>query len=130
MGRLSADYEAQGERLFWLAVSPAIWMAHLLVTYATVAIWCAKVVDRAGSLGGARALIVAYTVLALAGVAATGRRGFRRRREFGTAAAPHDFDSPEGRQRFLGFAVLLLSGLSAVGILYVALPALFFGSCR
>lgn len=117
------------ETLWLLTLSPSVWALHFLLSYATAAIWCARVVERGGSLGGARWAIAGYTVLALAAIAVTGWRGWLRHRH-GTAAVPHDFDSPADRHRFLGFATLLLSGLSAVAVLYVALAAVFIGSCR
>ena len=36
----------------------------------------------------------------------------------GNATLPHDDDTPEDRHRFLGFAALLLSALSAVAVIY------------
>lgn len=117
------------ESLWWLALGPGIFMLHFLISYGTVAIWCAKVAGREAQLGGARIAVILYTVVALAGIAASALRAYRRH-TYGTATAPHDFDTPEDRRRFLGFASLLLSGLSAVGVVYVALPFLFIGSCR
>jgi hypothetical protein len=117
------------ESLWWLIVSPGIWALHFLASYVTVAIWCEKAVSRQGPLDGARTAVIVYTVVALGGVAATAWRAFRRHR-FGQSSVPHDFDTPGDRHRFLGFASLLLSGLSAVAIAYVALPLLYLGSCR
>ena len=117
------------ERLRRIAVAPAIWFAHFLACYGTAAVWCAKVAGRAGALGGARSAIAAYTVLALLGIGIVGVRGWRRHR-YGTATLPHDFDTPEDRHRALGFATVLLSGLSAVATIYVALAAVFIGTCR
>lgn len=117
------------ETLWILTVSPTIWAAHFLLCYLTAAIWCAKVAGRDGPLGPVRWIVAAYTLAALAGIGLTAWRGFRRHR-FGTAAAPHDFDTPADRHRFLGFATLLLSGLSAVAVIYVGLVAVFIGSCR
>lgn len=124
----SGDTSESNQTLWMLAASPTIWAVHFLACYLTGAIWCAKVAAPAGPLGGVRWAIVAYTVAALAGIAVTGWIGFRRH-EHGTAARPHDFDTPEDRHRFLGFATLLLSGLSAVAVLYVAAVALFFETC-
>lgn len=115
------------QSLWLLAVSPGIWTAHLLASYLTAAIWCAKAGRDAG-LGGVRIAIAGFTVAALAGILFTGWRGFRRHR-LGSATVPHDFDTAADRHRFLGFATVLLSGLSVVAVLYVALPAIFFGSC-
>jgi hypothetical protein len=92
-------------------------------------------------------------MVALAGIAVTGWEGFRRHRysppslaagpstllgaspstllgASGTEATTHDLDTPGDRHRFLGFATVLLSGLSAVGVLYAALAATYFDTCR
>lgn len=117
------------ESLWWLIISPTTWALHFLVSYATAAVWCAKVAGRTGSLEGARWAIAIYTVLALGIVVFMFRHGFRRH-TFGTATVPHDFDTPGDRHRFLGLATVLLSGLSAVGIVYEALVLFFFETCR
>jgi hypothetical protein len=123
------DLPEKKESLWLLTVSPAIWLAHFLLSYLTAAIWCAKVAGPGGSLGSVRVAIAVYTVLALAGIGLVGRLGHRRHR-FGGATTPHDFDSPEARHRFLGFATLLLSALGAIGTLYVALAAVFIRTCH
>lgn len=117
------------ESLWLLTISPTIWAVHFLACYITAAVWCAKVAGREGSLSEVRLAIAAYTAVALAGIALTGWHGWRRHRH-GTATVPHDFDTREDRHRFLGFATLLLSGLSVVGVLYAALVAVFFETCR
>lgn len=119
----------RNERLRDIAVGPVLWFAHFLACYGTVSVWCAKVVGRTGQLGGARLAIAAYTAVALAGIAAAGWRGWKRHRN-GPATPPHDDDSPADRHRALGYVTVLLSGLSAVATLYVALAAVFVGSCR
>jgi hypothetical protein len=129
--------------LWLLTIAPTLWAVHLLLCYVTAAIWCAKFVPAGGSLGGVRAAIAWYTVVALAGIAIVGWEGLRRHsfastlrlsedglRASGTEATTHDLDTPEDRHRFLGFATLLLSGLSAVAVLYAALAAMFFETCR
>lgn len=116
------------ESLWLLVASPAIWALHFLASYLTAAIWCAKVAGPVGSLGDARIYIAVYTVVALLGIGITSWRGFRKH-SFGSATVPHDFDTPEDRHRFLGFATILLSGLSAVATIYVALTAIFVESC-
>jgi hypothetical protein len=115
--------------LWLLTIAPTIWAAHLLLCYITAAIWCAKFIPPGGSLGSVRTAITWYSATALAGIAATGWEGFRRH-SYGTETTTHDLDSAEDRHRFLGFATLLLAGLSAVGVLYAALAATFFETCR
>ena len=46
------------------------------------------------------------------------------------AQPPHDADTPEDRECFLGLAILLLSGLSFIATLYTALVAVLAASCR
>jgi hypothetical protein len=115
------------QHLLLLAASPTIWAAHFLASYLTAAIWCAKA-GRLAGLDGVRWAIATFTVAALAGIVVVGLRGLRRHR-LGSATVPHDFDTPEDRHRFLGFATVLLSALSVVAVVYVALPAVFFGAC-
>ncbi|MEX0819575.1 MAG: transmembrane prediction [Pirellulaceae bacterium] len=111
-----------------LTVSPTIWALHFLLSYVTAAVWCAKDLGADGSLGGARTAIAVYTGIALIGIAITGWIGYRRH-TFGDGSLPHDADTPEDRHRFMGFAILLLSVLSAVATLFVASVAIFIGNC-
>jgi len=117
------------ESLWVLAASPTVWGAHFLLAYCTAAIWCAKAADPGQPLGPVRVAIGVYTVVALAVIALVGWRGWKRH-ALGRADAPHDVDTPEDRHRFLGFATALLSGLSAVAVVYQALAAVFIGTCR
>lgn len=114
----------------WLLVGgPLIWSAHFLASYITAAIWCAKAVSRDGSLTPVRFAILVYTVLAILGIGVMGWIGYRRH-SYGEGDTPHDEDTPEDRHRFLGFATLLLSGLSVVATIYVALAAVFLETCH
>jgi hypothetical protein len=115
--------------LWLLTIAPTIWAVHLLLCYITAAVWCAKFVAFGGPLEGIRSAIMWYTAAALAGIAIVGWEGFRRHR-YGTETTTHDLDSVEDRHRFVGFATLLLAGLSAVGVLYAALAAAYFETCR
>jgi hypothetical protein len=114
--------------LFLVTASPLMWAAHFLLCYATASIWCAKVMGLGGSLATVRAGIIVYTALALAGIGTTGWIGYRRH-SFGDAELPHDDDTPEDRHRFLGFATLLLSALSAVAVIYAAVVVVFIERC-
>ena len=115
--------------LWLMIVSPAIWAAHFMLCYLTAAIWCAKFAARDASLGPVRWAILGYTVVALIGIGINGRSGLRRHR-FGTESLPHDFDTPGDRHRFLGFATVLLSALSAVATVFAAFVVIFFEDCR
>lgn len=121
---------SEHDSLWTLTIAPAIWAAHLMLCYLTAAIWCAKFAGPGGGLlGGVRDAIGWYTALALTGIAIVGWRGFRGQWD-GTETTAQHLDSPESRHRFLSFATLLLSGLSAVATIYVALAGVFFETCR
>jgi hypothetical protein len=124
MSQVAEKYQS----LWLLIASPIIWAAHFLLSYITAAIWCEKAAGPGGSLAFALAAIGVYTLLALVGIGVTGWMGYRRH-SLGSADVPHDDDTPEDRHRFLGFATLLMSALSAVAVLYAALVILFFRRC-
>jgi hypothetical protein len=115
--------------LVMLAGAPAIWIFHFLLSYATAAIWCGRVAGPEGPLGGARTAISWYTCFALVAIALIGWSGYKRHgheRE----GLPDDSDTSGARHRFLGFATLLLAGLSGLATLYVATSAMFVHTCR
>lgn len=98
----------------WTVIGPpAVWAAHFLLSYATAAVWCAKLAGPEARLGPARAAIALYTAAALLALAFLARRAWARR----------ELD-------FLAFLVVVLSGLSALAVSFAALPALFFESSR
>lgn len=115
--------------LWRLIAGPILWAVHFVACYATVAVWCAKVVEVGAPLGFSRTLVLIYTAVALAGIALSGWRGLKHHR-YGTATLPHDADTPADRHRFLGFSTLLLAGLSFVATIYVASIVLFVETCR
>jgi hypothetical protein len=116
------------ESLWLLTVSPAIWSAHFLLSYLTAAIWCAKAPALSTGLADVRLAIAAYTAAALLGIGATAWVGWRRQEKIGFDTGPGD--TAEDRHQFLAFATLILSGLSAVATIYVALAPVFIGDCR
>jgi len=129
---MSRSKESPPERpryLALLAAPPAIWAAHFLVAYCTAAVWCEKVASPGGSLGAAGIAIWIFTALALVAIGTIGLLAWRRHRH-GDGEPPHDFDSAADRHRFLGFACLLLSGLSAAAVFYSALALRLVGSCQ
>ncbi|MEZ6132907.1 MAG: hypothetical protein R3C59_29915 [Planctomycetaceae bacterium] len=116
------------ESLWTLITSPLIWAGHLLLTYIVAAVWCEKLAGSGRSFDEVRWTIFGLTAVALAGIGVNAAGAYRRHR-FGNADLPHDEDTPEDRHRFLGFATLLLAGLSALATLFVAAVAVFFRSC-
>ena len=119
----------KNQSLWLLTGSPVIWAGHFMLSYITASIWCAKLAGPDKSLWEVRVAILIYTALALAGIGFIGSIAYRKH-SHGHAALPHDADTPEDRHRFLGFATLLLSGLSGVAVIYAALVVVFIGSCH
>lgn len=124
-----ATPDVPGDSLLDMIVSPTIWVAHFLLCYVPAAVFCARA-EGSGDLGDVRIWIAAVTVLALAGISHSGGRAIRRGGFFDGETAPHDADTIVDRRRFLAYATLLLSGLSFVATVFVALPALFVETCR
>lgn len=112
-----------------LFLGPTIWAAHFVASYATASIWCARYAGASGSLGPVRLAVGIYTLVALVAIAGVGLNGYRRHRH-GGSTIPHDEDTPVDRHRFLGFSTMLLAGLSAIAVLYVAGAALFVATCK
>jgi hypothetical protein len=81
------------------------------------------------SLPVVRAAIAILAALAMIAIAVIGWRGYRRHR-LGNARRPHDEGTPEDRHRFLGFATVLLCGVSLVAVAYTLLVPAFIGDCR
>lgn len=117
------------QSLWLLTASPTIWASHFMLSYITAAIWCAKTPGPNGSLTPVRIAIIVYTVVAVFGIAIIGRAGYRKHRH-GAAKLSNNADTPEDRHRFLGFATVLLSGLSAIAVVFAGLVTIFFGTCN
>jgi hypothetical protein len=126
--RAEAELPENAGTLWMLTTGPTVWAVHLMASYVTVAIWCAKT-SRFAPLGTSRTLVVAYTVVSLALIAFFGWRGLRQHR-WGSATLPHDAPSAADRHRFLGFSTLLLCGLSFIAVVYQGLTIVFIGTCR
>lgn len=123
-GRTSEQHES----LWTLIASPIIWAAHFLACYLTAAVWCAKFGNSQRSFQEVRLAIAAFTLMALVGIGINGLAGYQHHR-LGESQLPHAEDSEEDRYRFLGFATVLLAGLSGVATLFVAAAAVFVSSC-
>jgi hypothetical protein len=116
--------------LWELVVPPTIWALHFLTCYVMAAVYCAKRAPASGALGPVRLWIAGLTAVALGGILLAGWRGWHRWSHGEIAQPPHDADTIEDRTRFVGLAMLLLTGLSFVATVYSALPALVAATCR
>jgi hypothetical protein len=112
-----------------MILCPTVWSLHFLFCYILAAVFCAKAEGIHTGLDPVRLWIAGVTVVALILIAFAGLLAYR---QWGpdVAAPPHDADTIDDRRRFFGLATLLLAGLSFVGVLFVALPALMIGTCR
>lgn len=112
----------------WIMVAaPTVWAAHFLLCYWIAAVWCAKI---GGPLDEVRFWVLVLTAGALALVALLAWHAVRR--YDGQLLIQEDLtkDTEEERERFLGHATLLLCSLSALAIVFDAVPALVFDQCH
>ena len=116
------------ESLWTLFTAPVVWALHFLACYVGAAVFCAKQEMLDLDFSAVRVGIGLVTLLALALITLSGWLAWRQW-GFGADDPPHDDPSDHSRRLFQGFATLLLSGLSFVAVIYVALPALFLTEC-
>ncbi len=124
----SAQLPETGSHLLLMTAPPVIWMAHFLLSYVTGAVWCARFSTIGGTLGPVQTWVVGYTAVALGAIAVCAWGGYRRH-TLDAGTPPHDADTPGDRHRFLGFATLLLAGLSLVATIYSAIAVFTFETC-
>lgn len=121
------EFSQEKWALWRITLPPTIWAVHFVLSYGGAAVWCAK----EGEIHGvtfARISILGLMVVALAAIGWLARRSIRRWRPH--EKHPNDLSHPEGRHRFLGHAAFLLCIISAIGVVYVSMPALFMETCR
>ena len=119
----------QVESLWTLFTAPTIWAGHFLAAYVGAAVFCAKRDFLPFGFDGVRFFILAITMGALGGIVLAGALAWRQW-GFGTEDPPHDGWGPDDRNRFQGFATLLLCALSFVAVVFTAMPALFITECN
>jgi hypothetical protein len=117
------------ESLWTLFTAPVIWALHFLACYIAAAVHCAKPGSAPFSFETLRLTLFAITLAALAGILLSAVLAWRQW-EFGTDDPPHGEPTRQDRLRFQGFATLLLSGLSFVAVLFVAVPLVFIEACQ
>lgn len=120
-------YMTEAWKTLWpILFGPTIWALHFLVCYVFAAVFCAKTGDSA-DFSVVRLVVAVATAVAIAAIALVGFLGYRQWAIVSDVRQdqPTDVD----RRQLLGQAAILLCGLSAVAVVYVALPALFIASC-
>lgn len=116
------------ETLWTLFTAPVVWAVHFLFSYLGAAIFCAKQDHLAFGFGTLRLAVAIFTIAALTLIVISAWLAWRQW-GFGAHDPPHDDPTAHDRRLFQGFATLLLSGLSFVAVIYVALPLLFVSEC-
>ncbi|RUM95211.1 hypothetical protein EET67_24565 [Pseudaminobacter arsenicus] len=118
----------QIESLWTLFTAPVVWAVHFLASYLSAAVFCAKQEQLAFGFDMLRLAIATFTSVALAMIVLSAWLAWRQW-GFGAHDPPHDDPTGHDRRLFQGFATLLLSGLSFVAVIYVAMPLLFVTEC-
>ena len=118
----------QIETLWTLFTAPLIWAVHFLACYVAASIYCEKAAGLPFGFDTVRAGIATATAAALGLIVLSAWLGWRQW-GFGRHEPPHAGPTLDDRRRFQGFATLLLSGLSFVAVLLVAMPVLFIAEC-
>lgn len=121
------EFREEAESLWRITLAPTTWAMHFVLSYGAAAVVCAKAPALAGVL---RLGIGALTVLALALIGWLGWRAWRQWDVSNTGDHTNALGEAEDRHQFLGHAAVLLALISGLGVIYVALPALFIGDCR
>ncbi|WP_027136191.1 hypothetical protein [Geminicoccus roseus] len=114
--------------LWTLITPPTVWALHFLFCYVVAAIACAKF-GRAADLDGTR-IVIAVATVAAAGLIVVAAVTARHHWSIGSELPPYDEPTSQDRERFLGVSTFLVSCLSFVGVIFVAMPALFISDCR
>lgn len=122
-------FSEEQSSLWLIALGPAIWALHFIVSYSATAVVCAKLPNLAEQGWLLQTVIGGATCVALAGIAWIGWRSWRQWDYLDDRDYVHHQPVTEHRHEFLGHASFLLACLSFVGVLYVALPVLFIPGC-
>ena len=118
-----------GSNLWRVLAAPTLWAVHFLVCYVAVAVYCAKA-GRLADADPARLTVIAVTVVALLAIGLLARSTWRLWDYSVTDAdLTYEANTAEERHRFLAHMTLMLCVLSAVGVVYVAVPVFIFGGC-
>lgn len=117
------------ESLWTLFTAPIVWAVHFVVCYGAVAVYCAKASMLGFDFATMRMVLGGFTVVALGLIVFSAYLAWRQW-GFGSGDPPHDEATRQDRALFQGFATLLLSGLSFVAVVYVAIPLIFIAECQ
>lgn len=119
-----------GTDLWRIIAAPIVWALHFLFCYIYGAIYCEKL-GREAELGDVRIAVAIATLVALAAIGLSTRHLWGvRGRSLTEGDFEFDHNTPEERHRFLSHVGLMLCALSAVAVVYVAIPVFYLTTCR
>ncbi|WOI55266.1 hypothetical protein [Palleronia sp. LCG004] len=114
--------------MWQLIAGPIIWSVHFVLTYGGTAIFCAKL--EMGPLAlPLRGYVAGVTIAALVAIAITGWLAWVKWDLTDDWDYIHEEPTDEERTEFLGHAGVLLCVVSAIGVIFVGLPALLITGC-
>lgn len=122
-------FAEESDSLWLITLGPLIWILHFLICYGLTAMVCAKLGGNADWLQILRIVIAVVTIIALGGIGITAWRAWRQWDFLDDFDYSHGLAFEEDRHEFLGHASFMLAIVSFIGVVYVALPALFMRTC-
>ena len=120
----------EGTDLWRVILAPGIWAVHFLVCYVGAAVYCEKA-GRSAALLPVQILVVAATLIALGGIGLV-FASLWKVRGLSTINDNYNYagNTPEERHRFLSHVALMLCVLSAVAVIFAAIPPFVLELCR
>ena len=119
-----------GTDLWRVIAAPVVWALHFLFCYVYAAVFCEKA-GRGASLDQPTLVVIGATSVALGLIGLSTHHIWRvRARSLTDNDFEFEHNTPEERHRFLSHVALMLCVLSAIAVLYVAIPMLYLTSCR
>ncbi|MEI4195819.1 hypothetical protein [Roseovarius sp. E0-M6] len=111
--------------LWHMVLAPTVWAFHFVFCYAVMSVACIKL----GAPDIARLGVAALTVIALGIIGFLGWRAWVQWNFRPGDNYKHDRPTESQRREFLGHGGFLLSIVSAVGVIFDALPIFIIESC-
>ena len=125
------SFSEEASSLWLITLSPLVWAVHFVLCYGGAALYCARFApEPLTAVPFMRVSIVGLTALALCIIGYVAWVSWRQ----WDFLDDHDYEHAkavgEHRHEFLGHAAFLLSVMSGIAVLYVAMPAIFMETCQ
>lgn len=124
-------FAEEASSLWLITLSPLVWAVHFVLCYGGAALYCSRFAPAEfGPVPFMRVSVAGITVLALGIIFYVGWVSWRQWDFLNDYDYEHERAIGEHRHEFLGHAAFLLSVMSAIAVVYVAMPAIFVETCR